>query len=198
MALRAIPDVHDRESASDGRVIRRSLADPSAFGVIFEQHFDTVHGYARRRVGADLAEEIATETFVRAFDRRRTFDVDRPDALPWLLGIAANVLRRHWRSERRRLQAYGRAGDRAESSEDEEGRVELVAALDSLSRDERETLFLFAVADLSYEQISEALGIPVGTVRSRLARARGRVRQHLRSGSPVARPSNDPKESLNV
>lgn len=177
--------------------IRRSLADPDAFAPIFERHFDALYGYARRRVGRDLAEEIATETFVRAFDRRHTFDAEREDARPWLLGIAANLLRRHWRTERRRLEAYARMGVAAGSSSDAATRVEVVSALDSLSRDESETLFLFAVADLSYEEIADALRIPVGTVRSRLARARGRIRTRLRNGS-AATPSSDPKESFNV
>jgi RNA polymerase sigma-70 factor (ECF subfamily) len=182
---------------SDGLTIHRSLDDPHAFAAIFERHFDALYGYARRRVGPDLAEEVATETFVRAFDRRRTFDVDRGDARPWLHGIAANLLRRHWRTERRRLEAYARMGVSDETSADAAVRVEVVSALDSLSRDERETLFLFAVADLSYEEIADALQIPVGTVRSRLARARGRIRRHLRN-DPAAPSSSDPKESFNV
>ena len=190
--------MHDRDPGPDGRVIRRSLADPRLFGTIFERHFETLHGYARRRVGTDLAEEIATETFVRAFDRRSTFDATRADARPWLFGIAANLLRRHWRTERRRLDAYARAAERGESTSGAAPAAEVVAALDSLSRDERETLFLFAVADLSYEEIADALGIPVGTVRSRLARARGRVRERLGGGSAPVASSSDPKESLNV
>lgn len=189
--------MHDPDPGSDDRVIRRSLAEPEAFGAIFERHFDSVYGYACRRVGADLAKEIATETFVRAFDRRRTFDVSRADARPWLLGIAANLLRRHWRTERRGLEAYARATARQASPDDAFLRVEVVAALDSLSRDEREALFLFAVADLSYEEIADALEIPVGTVRSRLARARGRVRERL-DHEQTAVAASDPKESFNV
>ena len=195
--VRAIEGMHDLDPGSDGRVIRRSLADPNAFGTIFERHFDALHGYACRRVGSSLGEEIATETFVRAFDRRRTFDASRADARPWLLGIAANLLRRHWRTERRRLDAYARSASRNASPENTFAQVEVVAALDSLSRDEREALFLFAVADLSYEEIADALDIPVGTVRSRLARARGRVRAHL-GDETTAVSSSDPKESFNV
>jgi RNA polymerase sigma-70 factor (ECF subfamily) len=187
--------MHDLEHGSDAQALRRSLTDPRAFGVIFERHFDAVYGYARRRVGADVAEEIATEVFTRAFDRRKSFDSDRSDARPWLLGIAANVLRRHWRSERRRLHAYARAAVVGDADGLREP-AEVVSALDSLSRDERETLFLFAVADLSYEEIAEALGIPVGTVRSRLARARSRMRSRLAGREAVA--SRDPKESFHV
>jgi RNA polymerase sigma-70 factor (ECF subfamily) len=190
--------MHDRDPGPDGRVIQRSLAEPHAFGTIFERHFDALYRYALRRVGAALAEEIATETFVRAFDRRKAFDVDRADARPWLLGIAANLLRRHWRTERRRLEAYARTREDAEAPFDDDGRTEVVAALDGLTREERETLFLFAVADLSYEEIADALEIPVGTVRSRLSRARGRVRQRLGNGSTAVTSSRDPKESFNV
>jgi RNA polymerase sigma factor (sigma-70 family) len=132
--------------------------------------------------------------FTQAFDRRRSFDVSRDDARPWLLGIAANVLRRHWRGERRRLNAYARAASAGADARAHEP-AEVVSALDSLSRDERETLFLYAVADLSYEEIALALDIPVGTVRSRLSRARSRVRARL---SEQATSASDAKESFNV
>lgn len=190
--------MHDLDTGADGRVIRRSLAEPRAFGTIFERHFDAVYGYARRRVGNELAEEIATETFACAFDRRTSFHVDRGDARPWLLGIAGNLLRRHWRTERRRLEAYARSAGRGDSPADDVARIEVVAALDGLSRDEREALFLFAVADLSYEEIADALQIPIGTVRSRLARARRRIRRQLGVAAETVASSSDPKESFNV
>jgi RNA polymerase sigma-70 factor (ECF subfamily) len=186
--------MHELDPGSDARVIRRSLAEPQEFATIFERHFDALHGYARRRVGVQLAEEIATETFVRAFDRRRSFDTEWDDARPWLLGIAANLLRRHWRTERRRLAAYARSLPAGSVSAESPG-IEVVEALDSLSRDERETLFLYAVADLSYEEIARALRVPIGTVRSRLARARARVRARL---GEQATQASDAKESFNV
>ncbi len=182
----------------DGRLLRRSLDDPRAYAAIFERHFDALFGYAARRVGSQLAEEIATETFTQAFDRRRTFDFDRDDAAPWLFGIAANLLRRHWRSERRRLAAYARATERGASHPDEAPRTDVLAALERLSGDEREALFLFAVADLSYEEIAVALAVPVGTVRSRLARARERVRREVGDGPSTRPSSSDPKEFFNV
>ncbi len=73
--------------ASDGETIRASCATPAVFASIFDRHFETVHAFARRRVGDDLADEIASETFARAFDQRRRYDVGVPDARPWLLGI---------------------------------------------------------------------------------------------------------------
>jgi RNA polymerase sigma-70 factor (ECF subfamily) len=190
--------MHDLEPCSDGRVVRRSLSDPNAFGTIFERHFDALYVYACRRVGAHLAEEIATEAFVRAFDGRRRFDPECEDARPWLLGIAANLLRRHWRTERRRLAAYARAVGPVDGTSTDGPRTDLVSALDSISKDERETLFLYAVADLSYEEIGVALQIPVGTVRSRLARARERLRQRLGKDEIALTSSCDTKESFNV
>jgi RNA polymerase sigma-70 factor, ECF subfamily len=161
---------------TDAQAIGASLADPEVFAVLFDRHFDAVHGYAQRRVGPDLADEVAAETFTRAFDHRRRYDASRDDARPWLLGIAANLLRRHWRSERRRLDAYARSVGAAEGELSGPVGAQLVAALRALPRREREPLLLLAWADLSYEQIALALGLPLGTVRSRISRARARLR----------------------
>jgi RNA polymerase sigma factor (sigma-70 family) len=166
-------------SPSDAVVIERSLMDPQAFASIFDRHFDAVHGYARRRLGRSLAEEIASETFIRAFDGRVSFDRSRADARPWLFGIAANLMRRHWRTERRRLRALEQLEPSSAPAPATEERADLVSALNSLPAREREALLLFALADFSYEQIAEALDLPVGTVRSRLSRARDRIRKRL-------------------
>ncbi|TML40231.1 MAG: RNA polymerase sigma factor [Actinobacteria bacterium] len=185
-ALRAIEGVTDAQAIGD------SLAEPEAFAVLFDRHFDAVHGYAQRRVGPDLADEIAAETFTRAFDRRRRYDASREDARPWLLGIAANLLRRHWRSERRRLDAYARSAE-FEAGGDLAPPVaaELAAALRALPRREREPLLLLAWADLSYEEIGVALGVPIGTVRSRISRGRARLRgPNLDSHRPQEAPNN--------
>jgi RNA polymerase sigma factor (sigma-70 family) len=172
--------------ASDAAVIAWSLSDASAFGEIFDRHFAEIHRYLGRRVGAALADEIAAETFVVAFRLRDRFDREAIDSRPWLFGIGANLIRRHWRTERRRLRAYARTGADpiCDESSEVERRVDaiaaapqLAAALASLSGGEREVLLLFAWADLSYEEISTALGIPAGTVRSRLSRARTHVRE---------------------
>jgi len=171
------------EAPTDATAIRRSLREPRAFTIVFDRHFDAVHGYAARRVGPDLADEIAAETFARAFDRRRTFDLGRSDARPWLLGIASNLMRRHWRSERRRLDAYGRAARVADGDGATDRGAELLSALDELAERDREALFLLAFGDLSYEEIAAALDVPVGTVRSRLARARRVLRERLDSAS---------------
>ena len=182
---------------TDADLVRESLREPQAFAAVFDRHFDAVHAFAQRRVGPDLGAEVAAETFTRAFMRRRTYDLARADARPWLLGIASNLLRRHWRSERRRLIAYARAADRADATGMPNVSEEVVAALTTLSKDERETLFLYALADFSYEEIAAALDCPVGTIRSRLARARGRLRVQLRGGSHGAH-AHDVEESIHA
>ena len=168
------------EPAADSAAIRRSLSEPRAFASVFDRHFDAVHGYLQRRIGRDLADDLAAETFARAFDRRRRYDLRYPDARAWLLGIATNVMRRHWRTERRRLEAVSRAAAQpAPEGAGEAVRAELLAALRLLSHRDREAVLLFAWADLSYEEIAVAMEVPVGTVRSRLARARRLLRERL-------------------
>jgi RNA polymerase sigma-70 factor (ECF subfamily) len=160
---------------TDAQAIAASLADPEVFAVLFDRHFDAVHAYAQRRVGPDLADEVAAETFTRAFDQRRRYDQGREEARPWLLGIAANLLRRHWRSERRRLDAYARSASAGAADLPPPLRADLAATVKRLPRREREPLLLLAWADLSYEEIAVALGVPIGTVRSRISRARARI-----------------------
>jgi RNA polymerase sigma factor (sigma-70 family) len=165
---------------TDADAIRASLAEPETFAVLFDRHFDAIHAYAQRRIEPSLADEIAAETFTRAFDRRSRYDATRKDARPWLLGIAAKLMRRHWRSEKRRLDAYARSAGRDDASLAEPVAADLAAALRALPRREREPLLLLAWADLGYEEIAVALGVPVGTVRSRISRARARLRgSHL-------------------
>jgi RNA polymerase sigma factor (sigma-70 family) len=148
-----------------------------AFEAIFEAHFDAIYAYLARRLGPDLARDLASETFTRAFAARKRYDAQRGEVLPWLFGIAHNLLRRHYRDEERRLRTLARLDMRGASSPPEEPR--LAEALRSLSAEERDVLLLFAWADLEYAQIATALAIPVGTVRSRLHRARAHVRAAL-------------------
>ena len=147
-----------------------------------------MYRYAQRRAGVNEADEIASETFLVAFDQRGRFRGDRSDAQPWLLGIATNLLRRHWRAEQRQLkacartleQAAGRGGEAA-SADPSEARAgqTLARALAELNRDDRDALLLFVWADLSYQQIAVALAVPIGTVRSRIARARRQMRARI-------------------
>lgn len=170
-------------------MIADAREDPRAFAELFDRHYDAIAGWLRRRAERALADELASETFLQAFDARGRYDLLRADARPWLYGIAANLLRRHRRSEERRLRAYARAAGWPHEDTDlaavharldaDAAAGPLATALVSLGPGERDVLLLHAWADLGYEQIADALGIPVGTVRSRLHRARGVVRELL-------------------
>src|SRR3954447_25781715 len=181
--------------ACDGRSIAASLERPESFEAVFERHFDIVWRYACRRAGAQVADDVASQTFVVAFDKRRRFRDDFCDARPWLLGIATNLLRRHRRSELARLRAQAAAPvERDPGMEEAVDRATAAMlapvaarALAKLPRRDREILALLAWAELTYEQIGEALGIPVGTVRSRAHRARARVRELLDAEAAITR-----------
>jgi RNA polymerase sigma factor (sigma-70 family) len=148
-----------------------------AFEELFEREFGSVYGYLARRVGPELGRDLAAETFTRAFAGRKRYDPARGDARPWLHGIANNLLRRHYRDEERRLRALARLDARREDTPPEEPR--LAEALATLPPEERDVLLLFAWADLAYAEIASVLEVPVGTVRSRLHRARAHVRAAL-------------------
>jgi RNA polymerase sigma-70 factor (ECF subfamily) len=162
----------------------------------FADHYREVFRYLHRRVGDD-AEELAAETFAVAFRTWHRFDAERP-AAPWLYGIATNLLRRRRRDEVRQLRAYARTGvDPVAAAVDDEAvghadadraRRALAAALAELRPQERDVLLLHAWAELTDEEIASAVGIPVGTVKSRLSRARERLRNRLGPiGEEVAR-----------
>jgi RNA polymerase sigma-70 factor (ECF subfamily) len=173
---------------SDAEVIRRSLTEPEAFGVIYDRHAATLLNFLGRRAGARIAEGLVGELFRIAFERRKTFEASRENALPWLYGIGSNLLRKHRRSEARRLRASarmvadGERTDRRASAAALDARVSIshvADAIASLPDDEREALLLFAWEELSYQSVAEALELPIGTVRSRLNRARAHLRELL-------------------
>lgn len=159
------------------------------FTAVFDRHFGAVHGYVARRLGRDVADDVAAETFLTAFRLRDRFDASRGDRLAWLYGIATNLMRRHRRNEVRGYRAMARlepAGTIANHDDRvvtrvsaEQLRGELAAALAGLSAGERDVLLLIALAGLTYEQVAGALGISYGTVGSRLHRARRKVRAAL-------------------
>ncbi|MET7460276.1 RNA polymerase sigma factor [Nonomuraea sp. NPDC005501] len=179
----------------DAELVRRSRDDPEAFAALFDRHAPELHRYVVRRLGDALADDIVADTFLDAFRQRARYDLTRLDARPWLYGIAANLIGKHRRSEVRFYRALARSGvdEVAESYADRvEARVaasaaqrELAGALAALPAAERDVLLLVAWADLSYDETAAALGVPVGTVRSRLHRARKRTRAAL-GGDPTA------------
>lgn len=175
------------ENLTDGEAIVGSLAEPRAFGVVFERHFDRVHGYLRRRFDDQLADELTAQTFLVAFDQRARFDQQRWDARPWLFGIATNLARRHRRSELRELRAIAAmTPDSGAGIEGVEARIDaerlrglLAQGLADLPAEESDVLRLLVWAELDQPEIAAALAIPLGTVKSRLSRARGRLQVAL-------------------
>jgi RNA polymerase sigma-70 factor (ECF subfamily) len=176
-------------TAPDSAVIRASATEPEAFGQIFDRHATVIHRYLARRAGGSLADDLTAETFLIAFRSRARYDETQLDARPWLYGIAANLLRGHQRAEIRQYRALARTGldpamadhgDRVTAQVAAASSVRALAAvLAKLSVREREVLTLVSQAQLSYPEVARALGIPIGTVRSRLHSARTRIRKAL-------------------
>jgi RNA polymerase sigma factor (sigma-70 family) len=169
----------------------RSVDEPECFAVLFDRHATAVHRYLGRRVG-ELADDLLSETFLVAFRRRAAYRAVHVEVRPWLIGIATNVVRGHVRAEQRRYRALARAaaepeqpaedpGDAADRLDAEALRGALAGALAGLKPRDRDVLLLFAWAQLSYEEIAAVLDVPVGTVRSRLNRARRLTRAALPS-----------------
>ena len=179
-------EAQTRRDVDDAQLIARSVNDPRAFEALFDRHYRRIHRFCSARAGANAADDLASETFVIAFRRRGDYNEAFPDALPWLYGIAINVLR----AVRRRELLSRRATDhelRALEADETDsaaigGSGALSTALRGLSERDRDLIVLFAWAGLTYEQLGETLGIPVGTVRSRLSRVRERLRRELEPG----------------
>ncbi|WP_405673177.1 RNA polymerase sigma factor [Streptomyces canus] len=169
---------------------RIRAGDPDAFAELYDQYTRSVYNHAFR-LTADwsVAEDVMSATFMEAWRRRTSIEADGGSLRPWLLGIATNVARSHYRSNRRYRAAAGAAAaagvaEVADHAEETAGRVDdrrriaaTLTALGSLRRPEREVLVLCLWEGLEYADAARALGIPVGTVRSRLSRARGRLRK---------------------
>ncbi|WP_151770820.1 RNA polymerase sigma factor [Streptomyces abyssomicinicus] len=188
------------DAESDASVIARSRDEPEAFAALFDRHADAVHRYAARRLGGEIADDLVAETFTTAFQQRHRYDPARgagADARPWLFGIATNLVGRHRRAEARRFKAMARVPALVDHDEPLADRAadrvvaravrrELAAALAALPARHRDVLLLVAWGDLGYEEAAQALGIPVGTVRSRLHRARSKLREALGGSDPTA------------
>lgn len=174
-------------AASDEQLWRRAAeGDADAFGQLYDRHANTIYNYLFRRTGDwAVAEDLTASVFLSAWKKRqRVVFSDSGAVLPWLYGVAANVLRNHDRGLRR----FGRAvatliseprprteADAAERALDEELMRSVLAAVNRLPPPERDVLTLCVFAEVSYEEAALALQIPIGTVRSRLSRARRRL-----------------------
>lgn len=175
------------DGATDAEVVALSRTDPEAFGLLFDRHGDAVFGFFARRVPRAEVPDLVAETFRVAFDGRHRFDGARVRARPWLYGVATNVLRHHLRSARREHAAHLRlvapvgasdAVDAVAAAVDAAAEWPAVAAaLAALAPIDREALLLLAWEELSYADIAAAVGVPVGTVRSRVNRARRQLRE---------------------
>jgi RNA polymerase sigma-70 factor (ECF subfamily) len=175
-------------SESDAAIVKASLHEPARFGELFDRHATIVYRYLVRRVSVDDAELVLGEVFRVAFEKRATYDCERPNARPWLYGIATNLLAHHRRSEARRINAMARLladrGPTVDPADDVVDRLDaaelwppVAEALAGLPEGERDALLLYVWEELSYEEIAAALDIPIGTVRSRLHRARQLLRE---------------------
>ncbi len=169
-----------------------SLTDPAAFGDLFERHFATIHGYLSRRLGRARADDLAGEVFRIGFVERAKYDPSRGALRPWLYGIAQNVLRQHLRDGERAERAWSRVGvpsvvvDDVSPIERVDAQLaasRLDAALARLLPTDREALVLHAVEQLTYAEVATVMSSPIGTVRSRIARARNQLRTSLAEAS---------------
>jgi RNA polymerase sigma factor (sigma-70 family) len=188
---------------SDTELWERAGTDPAAFGVLFERHARRVFAYcARRTADLSLAEDLTSIVFLQAWTARKRVRLIEDSALPWLLGVAANVARNAGRSVLRhdaalaRLPGWDHAedpADRVAERVDAERRLAAAArAMTALRPAEVEVAQLVWWSGLSYEQAAVALDIPVGTVRSRLSRARSRIQDHEGARTGQASRRRDP------
>jgi RNA polymerase sigma factor (sigma-70 family) len=186
----------DEPPGDDAAVIARSMTDPEQFAVIFRRHAPAILRYVRRRIGPDAADDVVAETFLVAFRQRDRYRADYRDALPWLYGIATNLTGRHWRAEVRQLRLLARTGndavtepftDRVDAAVSaDSARARLAGALAALNASQRDALLLVAWGGLTYDQVAAATGVPIGTVQSRVGRARQRLRRALGDLDPSA------------
>lgn len=171
---------------SDAELIRQSVGDSDAFAELYRRHRGSVARYVARGLGVEMCEDVAAEVFIRAFDGRARYVPERDSALPWLLGIANHLIGDHRRVEARRFAALSCAAVDRGSVPAPEIRAVAPGVVDELRRlpkHERDTLLLVVWGELSYEEAASGLGVPVGTVRSRIARARTRLARALEKQS---------------
>ncbi|MDF5755535.1 RNA polymerase sigma factor [Spongiactinospora sp. TRM90649] len=181
--------VNVSEEEADADLGDRLRSEPERFTAVHHRYFRDIYRYAAGRLDAQTAEDIAAETFLTAFDQRDEFDPERGALRPWLFGIATNLIARHRRKEARHYAALSRVA-REPDTEGPENRIlasvtaqrmqpHLAKAMAELLPGERDVLLLIALAQLSYEEVAEALAISSGTVGSRLSRARLKLRKFI-------------------
>lgn len=172
--------------STDSEIIRRARDHPAAFAELYDRHATRIHRFAARRLGEQTADDLLSETFTVAFERREAFDATRDDALPWLYGIVTTLIKRYRRLEAQLWRAEQHADRVHLTTEHSDDALEanlaisrLSGAIRRLSAADRDTILLYAWGDLDYEGVAVALGVPIGTVRSRI----NRVRRILRAAA---------------
>ncbi|HEY3925036.1 MAG TPA: RNA polymerase sigma factor [Acidothermaceae bacterium] len=177
----------DNGETPDARLWARACAgDHSAFGDLFARHANRIHNYCFRRIGSwSLAEDATSQTFMEAWRRRSSIAVT-DSLLPWLFVAANNVCRNSERAGRRAANLLAKAplpehvGDHADEVaariDSERQMQRVLSALRTLKRADQDVVAMCDWEGLSYDEAAAALGVPVGTVRSRLSRARARLK----------------------
>ncbi|MCX5443536.1 sigma-70 family RNA polymerase sigma factor [Streptomyces sp. NBC_00569] len=180
----------DPDPVADEELLARAATEPAAFEPLVARHSVALHGYLARRAPA-AADDLLSEVWLQAFAHRHTFDAARGAARAWLFGVARNVLARHWQ---RIARDPGPPPTEEQAASDPwqavDQRLDAVAAgplihrkLTELPAIERELLLLVAWEGLTPTEAAAVVGIPAGTARSRLHRARARLRAHLSNGT---------------
>jgi RNA polymerase sigma-70 factor (ECF subfamily) len=181
---------------TDAALIAEARTTPAAFEAVVHRHHLAVHRYVARRLGPTDAEDVVSEVFATAYAARARYDGTRADARPWLFGIATNLVRRHHRKEAEILAAYARSGTDPVAPEapvrDPALSKALAAALAGMRKEHRDVLLLHAIVDLSHEEIGVALGVPVGTVKGWLHRARTVAARELAARGVLPVPDTEP------
>jgi RNA polymerase sigma factor (sigma-70 family) len=177
------------ERAQDALLAAGFRRDPELFTAVYERYFRAIYRYVAGRLDVQVADDIAAETFLVAFGQRDRFDPGRGSLQAWLFGIATNLVARYRRAEARHYRALARAVPEPAAGSHESRVVALVAAsgrraqlaraLAGLSPEQRDVVLLVALGQLSHEEVAQALGISVGTVGSRLSRARAKLRHAI-------------------
>lgn len=177
--IRQIVHKQDVNPTTDAEILRRSRLDPTAFGELFDRHAPAVHRYLARRAG-NAADDLLSEVFLRAIEARiRVRPHESESALPWLYGIARNVIRGHLRARDRPLVEFR---DEHVDWDAVDARLDATAvtgelrrALAELSDIEREVLLLVSWEQLTITEAATVLDISATAARSRLHRARARA-----------------------
>ncbi|AQZ71084.1 RNA polymerase subunit sigma-70 [[Actinomadura] parvosata subsp. kistnae] len=183
------------ERARTGVTVHNTRNGPERLGVppdLFDAHFAEIHRYIARRLSEDVADDLAADVFVIAVGGG--YDPSVGAVRPWLYGIATNLIARHRRTEIRRWKAISRAAERDGGGGHEDEVLDrvsaarftgpLAGALAGLKQRDRDVVLLIALGGLGHAEVAQALGIPYGTVASRLSRARKHLRKALGDVNP--------------